>query len=60
MASRHTHTHILGNGQVLSIDPKIYKQSILMLTLHLEYFCVHQQQIILQKDLFQTAEICIW
>jgi hypothetical protein len=60
--SRHTHTHtyIVGNGRVLSIDPKIYKQSILMLTLHLECFCVHQQRIVPQKDLFQPAEICIW
>jgi hypothetical protein len=24
-----------------------------MLTLHLEYFCVHQQRIVLQKDNFQ-------
>jgi hypothetical protein len=56
-----THTHnILGNGRVLSIDPKIYKQSILMLTLHLECLCVHQQRIVLQKDVFQSAEICIW
>jgi hypothetical protein len=31
-----------------------------MLILHLECFCVHQQQIVLQKDLFQLAEICIW
>jgi hypothetical protein len=42
------------------MDPKIYKQSILMLTLHLECCCVHQQRIVLQKDPFQPAEICIW
>jgi hypothetical protein len=31
-----------------------------MLTLHLEYFSVYQQRIVFQKDLFQSAEICIW
>jgi hypothetical protein len=54
--SRRYDTHILGNGRVLSIDPKIYKQSILVLTLHLECFCAHQQRIVLQKDLFQPQK----
>jgi hypothetical protein len=53
-ASRYT--HILGNSRVLSIYPKIYKQSIFVLTLHLECFCVHQQRIVLQKDLFQPQK----
>jgi hypothetical protein len=56
----HTYTHILGNDRVLSIDSKIYKQFILMLILNLECFCVHQQRIVIQKDLYQLAEICIW
>jgi hypothetical protein len=31
-----------------------------MLTLQLNCFCVHRQRIVLQKDLFQPAEIYIW
>jgi hypothetical protein len=37
MTHTHTHTHTYSdNGRVLSIDPKIYKQSILILTMQFE------------------------